>query len=116
MLIPEPGAFYVMDRGFLDFEWLYAVHQAGSFFVIRAQSNMKFERRYSRPAGRAAGIICDQIGRLTGTLSSQHYPHTLRRIRIKVYILWYIFLALYFAYNAAKKFHYDSFRVSHAPA
>ncbi|KAF0204804.1 MAG: hypothetical protein FD173_1525 [Gallionellaceae bacterium] len=83
MLIPEPGAFYVMDRGFLDFERLYALHQAGSFFVIRAKSNMKFERRYSRPADRTAGIICDQIGTLTGVNSSQHYPDALRRIRIK---------------------------------
>ncbi len=83
MLIPEPGAFYVMDRGFLDFERLYALHQAGSFFVIRAKSNMKFDRRYSRSSERAAGIICDQIGMLTGVYSSQHYPNTLRRIRIK---------------------------------
>ena len=83
LLIPEAGAFYVMDRGFLDFERLYTLHQAGSFFVIRAKSNMKFERRYSRSADRAAGIICDQIGRLTGVNSSQHYPDTLRRIRIK---------------------------------
>ncbi|MBI3726835.1 MAG: IS4 family transposase [Burkholderiales bacterium] len=83
MLIPEPGAFYVMDRGFLDFARLYALHQAGSFFVIRAKSNMKFERRYSRPTDRAAGIICDQIGMLAGVYSSQHYPDTLRRIRIK---------------------------------
>ena len=83
MLIPEPGAFYVMDRGFLDFERLYALHQAGSFFVIRAKSNMKFERRYSRSTDRVAGIICDQIGTLTGHYSAQHYPDTLRRIRIK---------------------------------
>jgi IS4 transposase len=72
-----------MDRGFLDFERLYALHQAGSFFVIRAKSNMKFERRYPRPTDRAASIICDQIGTLTGVHSSQHYPDTLRRIRIK---------------------------------
>ena len=83
LLIPEAGAFYVMDRGFLDFQRLYALHQAGSFFVIRAKSNMKFERRYSRPTDRATGIICDQIGMLTGVLSSQLYPNTLRRIRIK---------------------------------
>jgi hypothetical protein len=83
MLIPEAGAFYVMDRGFLDFERLYTLHQAGSFFVIRAKSNMKFARRYSRLTDRAAGIICDQIGTLTGIHSSQHYPDTLRRIRIK---------------------------------
>ena len=83
LLIPEAGAFYVMDRGFLDFARLYALHQAGSFFVIRAKSNMKFERCYSQSTDRAAGIICDQIGMLTGVHSSQHYPDTLRRIRIK---------------------------------
>lgn len=83
MLIPEPGAFYVMDRGFLDFERLYVLHQAGSFFVIRAKSNMRFERRYSRATDRATGIICDQVGTLTGVYSSQHYPDTLRCIRIK---------------------------------
>jgi hypothetical protein len=83
MLIPEPGAFYVMDRGYLDFERLHTLHQAGSFFVIRAKSNLKFERRYSRPVDRATGVICDQIGTLTGFYSTQHYPDTLRRIRIK---------------------------------
>jgi hypothetical protein len=83
MLIPEPGAFYVMDRGYLDFERLHTLHQAGSFFVIRAKSNLKFERRYSRPVDRATGVICDQIGTLTGFYSTQHYPDTLRRIRVK---------------------------------
>lgn len=83
MLIPEAGAFYVMDRGFLDFERLFSLHQAGSFFVIRAKSNLKFQRRYSSPADRAFGIICDQIGTLTVFYSNRHYPDTLRRIRIK---------------------------------
>lgn len=83
MLIPEAGAFYVMDRGFLDFERLFSLHQAGSFFVIRAKSNLKFQRRYSSPADRASGIICDQIGTLTVFYSNRHYPDTLRRIRIK---------------------------------
>ena len=83
MLIPEPGAFYIMDRGYLDFQRLYAFHQAGSFFVIRAKSNLKFQRRYSNPCDRASGIICDQIGILTVFYSNRHYPETLRRIRIK---------------------------------
>lgn len=83
MLIPEAGAFYVMDRGFLDFERLFSLHQAGSFFVIRAKSNLKFQRRYSSSADRASGIICDQIGTLTVFYSNRHYPDTLRRIRIK---------------------------------
>lgn len=83
ILIPEPGAFYIMDRGYLDFSRLHILHQAGGFFVIRAKSNLKFQRRYSRSTDRATGVICDQIGTLTGFYSTQHYPDTLRRIRIK---------------------------------
>ena len=83
LLTPEPGAYYVMDRGYLDFGRLHALHQAGSFFVIRAKSNLKFQRRYSSPTDRASGIICDQIGTLTVFYSNRHYPDTLRRIRIK---------------------------------
>src|SRR5262245_24367332 len=58
-LIPEPGAFYVMDRGFLDFARLNRFQQAGSFFVIRAKSNTKAQRRYSRPVDKRCGLICD---------------------------------------------------------
>lgn len=83
ILIPEPGAFYIMDRGYLDFSRLHTLHKAGGFFVIRAKSNLKFQRRYSRQVDRTAGIVCDQIGTLTGVNSAQHYPDTLRRIRIK---------------------------------
>jgi hypothetical protein len=83
MLVPEPGAFYVMDRGYIDFEQLHRLHQAGSFFVIRAKSNLRFKRRYSLEADRANGIICDQIGTLTGFYSAKGYPAPLRRIRIK---------------------------------
>ncbi|MBW7885904.1 MAG: IS4 family transposase [Caldilineaceae bacterium] len=83
MLVPEAGAFYVMDRGYIDFEQLHRLHQAGSFFVIRAKSNLRFKRRYSLESDRAAGIICDQIGTLTGFYSTQDYPAPLRRVRIK---------------------------------
>jgi hypothetical protein len=83
MLVPEAGAFYVMDRGYIDFEQLHRLHQAGSFFVIRAKSNLRFRRRYSRESDRAAGIICDQIGTLTAFYSAQGYPAPLRRIRVK---------------------------------
>jgi hypothetical protein len=83
MLVPEAGAFYVMDRGYIDFGQLHRLHQAGSFYVIRAKSNLRFQRRYSRESDRAAGIICDQIGTLTGFYSVQDYPTPLRRIRIK---------------------------------
>jgi hypothetical protein len=83
MLVPEAGAFYIMDRGYIDFEQLHRLHQAGSFYVIRAKSNLRFKRRYSLESERAAGIICDQIGTLTGFYSIQDYPTPLRRVRIK---------------------------------
>jgi Transposase DDE domain/Domain of unknown function (DUF4372) len=83
LLVTEPGAFYVMDRGYLDFERLYALHQAGSFFVTRAKSNSKFKRLVSRPVERSTGLICDQVVELTVFYSHQGYPDRLRRIRFK---------------------------------
>jgi hypothetical protein len=83
LLIPEPGAFYVMDRGYLDFARLYALHQAGSFFVTRMKSNSKFRRLYSLPVDRATGVICDQVVELTVFYSHQGYPERLRRIRYR---------------------------------
>jgi hypothetical protein len=83
LLVAEPGAFYVMDRGYLDFERLYALHQAGSFFVTRAKSNSKFKRLISRPVERSTGLICDQVVELTLFYSHQGYPDRLRRIRFK---------------------------------
>ena len=81
LLIPEPGAFYVMDRGYLDFDRLYSLHQAGSFFVTRAKSNLDARRIYSAPTDRTTGVICDQTIALNGHYSEQHYPEHLRRIR-----------------------------------
>jgi hypothetical protein len=82
-LLPEPGAFYIMDRGFLDFERLYRFHQAGSFFVTRGKSNLKMQRRYSHPVDRKTGLICDQSVVLTGFYSHQSFQAPLRRIRFK---------------------------------
>ena len=82
-LLPEPGAFYIMDRGFLDFERLYRFHQAGSFFVTRGKSNLKVQRRYSYPVDRKTGLICDQSVVLTGFYSYQGFEAPLRRIRFK---------------------------------
>jgi hypothetical protein len=59
-LEPEPGAFYIVDRGFLDFERLFRFHEAGSFFVTRGKANLQAQRRYSHPVDRATGLICDQ--------------------------------------------------------
>jgi len=82
-LAPEPGAFYIMDRGFHDFTRLYRLHQAGSFFVTRAKSNTRFQRRYSHRIDRSTGLICDQTIVLTGVYSPQDYQAPLRRIRFK---------------------------------
>jgi hypothetical protein len=83
LLTPEPGVYYVMDRGYLDFERLYALHQAGSFFVTRAKSNSKFKRVLSQPVDRTTGLICDQVVELTVFYSQQSYPERLRRIRYR---------------------------------
>jgi hypothetical protein len=80
-LAPEAGAFYVMDRGYLDFERLFRLHAAGSFFVTRGKSNLKAQRRYSRSVDKSTGLICDQTVILTGFYSSQHFDTPLRRIR-----------------------------------
>ena len=83
LLVPEVGAIYVMDRGYLDFERLHVLHQAGAFFVTRAKSNLDARRLYSAPTDRATGIICDQTIALNGYYSQQHYPDHLRRIRLR---------------------------------
>jgi len=82
-LRPEPGAFYILDRGFIDFARLYRFHQAGSFFVIRAKSNTKAQRRYSNRVDRSTGVMCDQTIFLTGVYSPQDYQAPLRRIRFR---------------------------------
>ena len=83
MLIPEAGAFYVMDRAYVDFARLHALHQAGAFFVTRAKSNMKAHRIYSAPTDRLGGIICDQTIALDGNITKQHYREHLRRVRLR---------------------------------
>jgi transposase len=83
MLQLEAGAFYVMDRGYVDFERLYAIHQAGAFFVTRAKSPMDARRVYSAPTDRSTGVICDQRVMLNGYYSARKYPEHLRRIRFK---------------------------------
>jgi Transposase DDE domain. len=82
-LLPEPGAIYVMDRGYIDFDRLGRFHEAGSFFVIRAKANLKAERRYSHAVDRSTGLVCDQIVTLTGFYSHKGFPAPLRRIRFK---------------------------------
>jgi hypothetical protein len=83
ILVAEAGCFYIMDRGYVDYKRLYAVHQAGAFFVTRSKEGMDARRVYSHPVDRASGIICDQRVMLNGFYSAKNYPEHLRRIRFK---------------------------------
>ena len=83
LLIPEAGAIYVMDRGYVDFARLHVLHLVGSFFVTRAKSNLDAHRVYSASTDRSTGIICDQTIALDGFYTRQDYPEHLRRIRFK---------------------------------
>ena len=83
LLLPEAGAIYVMDRAYVDFARLYALHQAGAFFVTRAKSNLDFHRVYSASNDRETGIIADQTIALDGTATRNDYPVHLRRVRFK---------------------------------
>lgn len=80
ILIPEPGSYIVMDRGYLDFGRLYRLHQSLSFFVIRAKRNLKLQRRYSHAVDKSTGVRSDQTIMLTGPKSCDLYPDPLRRI------------------------------------
>ena len=81
VLVPEPGSFYVMDRGYLDFARLYLLAQGLAFFVIRSKQNLQFRRLYSHPVDKSTGLRCDQTILLTGPLTSKLYPEKLRRVR-----------------------------------
>ena len=80
-LIPEPGSFYIMDRGYLDFARLYTLTQFFAFFVIRSKANLKFRRLYSHPIDKSTGLKSDQTIVLTGVKSAKDYPDKLRRTR-----------------------------------
>jgi len=80
----EPGAFYLMDRSYLDFARLFVIHEAKAFFVTRAKSNTKFKRRYSHPVDRINTLVlCDQAGVLTTYQSRRDYPTTMRRVVVR---------------------------------
>ena len=83
MLVPEAGAIYVMDRGYVDFGRLYRLHQAGAFFVTRAKSNLDAHRVYSTATDRTTGVIADQTITLDGYYTSRDYPVHLRRVRFR---------------------------------
>jgi len=81
ILIPEAGSFYIMDRGYIDFARLYKLHLCNAFFIVRAKSNFKFSRLYSRPVDKSTGLRCDQIIVVTGVNTSKDYPEKLRRVK-----------------------------------
>jgi hypothetical protein len=81
ILIPEAGSFYIMDRGYIDFARLYQWHLWNAFFIVRAKSNFKFRRLYSRPVDKSTGLRCEQTIVLTGVNSSKDYPEKLRRVK-----------------------------------
>jgi len=80
VLVAEPGAFYVMDRGYVDFRRLRLLAQSLAFYVLRSRDKLQFRRIYSHPIDKTTGLRCDQTIALTGPLTSQLYPETLRRI------------------------------------
>jgi len=78
-----PGAFYIFDRGYVDFRRLFRLHQSGSFFVTRIKQGVRFRVVESRPVDKESGVLCDQTIRLTGATSSKNYPERLRRIKYR---------------------------------
>ncbi len=82
LLVPEAGAYYIMDRGYIDYTRLYMLHQSAVFFVIRAKKNMQYRRLYSRPVDTSQGLRCDQTIALTGVSSKDDYPAYLRRVKL----------------------------------
>ena len=81
ILIPEPGSYYIMDRGYLDYARLFKLKQKFAFFIVRAKKNLKFRRLYSIQIDKTSGLRCDQIIKLTGYKSSKYYPDKQRRIK-----------------------------------
>ena len=79
----EPGAIYVMDRGYLDFERLFRLHRAGAYFLMRAKKNLRVSRRYSHPVEDRATVLCDQTVVLSREVARADYPHPLRRVRVR---------------------------------
>jgi hypothetical protein len=81
LLYYEPGGYYILDRGYMDFERLYRIHQSFAYFVVRAKDNLQFRRLYSNKVNKDNGVMLDQVGKLTGFYTFKNYPEKLRRIR-----------------------------------
>jgi Transposase DDE domain/Domain of unknown function (DUF4372) len=100
----EAGAFYVMDRGYFDFERLWKINQAKAYFIIRAKSSISWERLYSKKVNRSTGLRCDQIIKLKNFYSQKHYPEKLRRVKYydAATNRYYIYLTNNFKLDAQK--------------
>ncbi len=81
LLYYEPGGYYILDRGYIDYERLFRIHQSSAYFVIRAKDNLQFRRLYSNKVNKDNGVLIDQIGKLTGFYVLKKYPEKLRRIK-----------------------------------
>jgi hypothetical protein len=81
LLYYEPGSYYILDRGYVDYERLFRIHQSSAYFVVRAKDNLQFRRMYSNKVNKDNGVLLDQIGKLTGFYVSKDYPQKLRRIK-----------------------------------
>lgn len=81
LLYYEPGGYYILDRGYVDYERLFRIHQSSAYFVVRSKDNLQFRRMYSNKVNKDNGVMLDQIGKLTGFYVSKDYPEKLRRIK-----------------------------------
>jgi hypothetical protein len=81
LLYYEPGGYYILDRGYVDYERLFRIHLSSAYFVVRAKDNLLFRRMYSNKVNKDNGVLLDQIGKLTGFYVSKDYPEKLRRIK-----------------------------------
>ena len=102
ILVPEPGSFYLMDRGYIDYEKLYRFNQSGAFFIIRAKDNLKGVRIYSHHIDKSTGLRSDQTIRLKNYYSAKNYPEYLRRVRFfdSEHSQYYVFLTNNFSLPA----------------
>ncbi len=98
----EPGAIYIMDRGYIDFARLYRIHRHKATFVIRAKSNLQFRRQYSQAIDKRTGLRCDQTIRLTGVQTATYYPEAIRRVKYydRTTRKWFVFLSNNFDLDA----------------
>lgn len=102
ILIPEPGSFYIMDRGYIDFARLYRLNQSCAFFIVRAKDNLKGARIYSHKVKKSTGLRSDQTIRLKNYYASKDYPEHLRRVRFfdSEHNQYYVFLTNNFSLPA----------------